>query len=39
MRYLSQLILLLLLPIQLWAQSPHGDNFKVKCEVCHSPEG
>ena len=39
MRYLSQLIWLLLLPVQLWAQSPHGDNFNIKCEVCHSPEG
>ena len=39
MRYLSQLIWLLLLPVQLWAQSPHGDNFNMKCEVCHSPEG
>ncbi|MFC0875139.1 hypothetical protein ACE01N_01025 [Saccharicrinis sp. FJH2] len=40
MRNLSQIIVLLLFPLALFSQgqSPHGDNFNISCDVCHSPE-
>ncbi len=36
---LSSIILALLLSINVPAQSPHGDKFSIKCDVCHNPEG
>ncbi|MGB4970406.1 MAG: hypothetical protein WBO31_12800 [Saprospiraceae bacterium] len=40
MRSLSSLIgLILLLATPIFSQSPHGDNLKVNCAVCHTPNG
>ena len=39
MRRLSPIILSLGLAINLFAQSPHGDDFKMDCAACHTPEG
>ncbi len=36
---LISIIILLLGVISSFAQSPHGDNFKVDCNVCHDPSG
>lgn len=39
MRSLSQIIVLLLFTMSLFAQSPHGDGLTIKCEECHNPNG
>lgn len=38
MRYLSPLILILALPVIMFAQSPHGDELKYDCALCHNAE-
>jgi hypothetical protein len=39
MRNLSQkIIFILLLPVLAFAQSPHGDDFDLDCELCHKSE-
>lgn len=38
MRKLSQIVGLLLLPVSLWAQSPHGSGFEINCDICHTTE-
>ena len=37
MRRLSSLILLQLLILGVYAQSPHGESLKLKCSDCHDP--
>ena len=39
MRKLSFLIILIEFSLSLFGQSPHGDNFKMDCAICHTPEG
>ena len=39
MHRLSSIILLLLSILQLTAQTPHGESFKVDCASCHDPFG
>ncbi|HRI46155.1 MAG TPA: hypothetical protein PK559_03540 [Ignavibacteriaceae bacterium] len=36
MRSLSYLTVLLILISELYAQSPHGENFSIECSICHS---
>jgi hypothetical protein len=39
MRRLPSLIVLLILSVSLFAQSPHGDELKISCADCHNPNG
>ncbi|PLW94427.1 MAG: hypothetical protein C0591_12805, partial [Marinilabiliales bacterium] len=39
MRRLSQIILLLALSVNLYAQSPHGEELSIACDDCHNPKG
>ncbi len=39
MRSLSQIILLLILSVGLYAQSPHGKELTMACADCHNPKG
>ena len=39
MRRLSQIILLLALCVNLFGQSPHGEELTIACEDCHNPKG
>ena len=39
MRRLSQIILLTVLVVQAYSQSPHGDDFNISCDDCHTAEG
>jgi len=39
MRRLSQIILLLALGVNLYAQSPHGEELSIACDDCHNPKG
>lgn len=34
---LSSIILFLIGSFSIWAQNPHGENFKVDCASCHDP--
>ncbi len=36
---LSSFIIVLLMPVFLLAQSPHGAGLKIRCDVCHTQEG
>ena len=39
MRRLSSIIAMLIVAISALAQSPHGDELKIKCADCHNPNG
>jgi mRNA-degrading endonuclease YafQ of YafQ-DinJ toxin-antitoxin module len=39
MRNLSSLIVFLAISLNLFAQSPHGDELQISCEDCHNPKG
>ncbi len=39
MRNLSLIILLLLVSVCLFSQSPHGDDLTFNCDDCHNPSG
>lgn len=36
---LSSFIIVLLMPVFVLAQSPHGAGLKIRCDVCHTQEG
>ncbi|MCB2219010.1 MAG: hypothetical protein KQI35_01355 [Bacteroidetes bacterium] len=36
MRSLSQIILLLMITVNIYSQSPHGDDFEMSCTDCHN---
>ncbi|MFA5417330.1 MAG: hypothetical protein WC341_02620 [Bacteroidales bacterium] len=36
---MSSLICLLALCVNLWGQSPHGDELKISCDDCHKTKG
>ena len=39
MRKLSLIIAITILGLQLFSQSPHGDELTIACEDCHNPKG
>ena len=39
MHRLSSIILFVVGSFSIWAQNPHGENFKVDCASCHDPNG